>query len=100
MPMAVKFHDDLFMPIVVCDQCGEEITEAAKANYQWLFNADDPHRAARMYFTHKRCCRAFEQRHGGRWCWCELQCLPIYLGTNLRIKQRAARQMVRFFGRH
>ena len=95
MPLAVRFQDELFMPVVVCDYCGKDIETANDGNCQWL-GTDGP---CRLYFTHKACCRAFEHRHGGHWCWMELAALPAYLVTNLGISWRESKRMANFFSR-
>jgi hypothetical protein len=75
VPLVVRYEGPLCVPIVLCDQCVNEIGSAADGNYQWLWQ-DGP---ARMYFTHKACCRAFEKRHGGLWGAMALELLPAYL---------------------
>jgi len=47
-----------------------------------------------VFFTHKRCCLAFEETYGGRsiWGWCDLQCLPIYLAGNLKLNWEHAKE--------
>jgi hypothetical protein len=80
-------------PVVVCDHCGEVIKDAKEGNYE--FHAG----GGPVFFTHKRCCRAFEEAYGGRrmWWWCSLECLPIYLGNNLKLDWEKAKQWAAFF---
>ena len=94
MPLAIRYEQG-FVPIVLCDQCGKEITSAADGNYQWLWE-DLP---SRIYFTHKACCYAFEKRHGGRWCAGELRVLPVYLVNNLGIDWKKANVLADYLAR-
>ena len=96
MPLAIRCEGPLFVPIVVCDYCCKEITKAAEGNYQWLREDERP---ARIYFTHKACCRAFEKRQGGRWLWAELRLLPVYLVNNLEINWKQAKDLAGRFAR-
>jgi hypothetical protein len=77
-------------PVVVCDQCGERIKDASDGNYQWT--EEDP---GRGYFTHKRCCRAFEREREDRGFWlaCDLSAFWVYLGDNLQIDKGKARRV-------
>jgi hypothetical protein len=47
-------------PTVVCDQCGESITDVTDAHYQWRFGGRGDYPDAAVYLTHERCCHAFE----------------------------------------
>jgi len=71
-------------PIVVCDHCGQPITEATNGNYEWKMGGSGP-----VYFTHKDCCREFEEAHGGTLAWncCGLGVFSIYLDANLRVNR-------------
>src|SRR5262245_1737485 len=75
---------DLFCPQVFCDHCGERITGVGNYEYEMDLEAVEPVSGA-LFFTHKHCCYAFEQAHGGRarWHTDELQRLPGYLASNL-----------------
>jgi hypothetical protein len=47
-------------PIFVCDHCDEQIDDVADGNAQWREPSASPGRGRReLYFTHKRCYRAF-----------------------------------------
>jgi hypothetical protein len=35
MPRVIKDLDNRSCPVVVCDHCGEQITDALDGNYQW-----------------------------------------------------------------
>ena len=80
-------------PIIVCDWCGEPIKNGYEGNYLWLQNDDDEATlGSEVYFTHKKCNRAFEHYsevttgHYIHWMSWELRKLPFYLGNNLNIE--------------
>ena len=95
MPLALSHEQNMDRPIVICDHCGQEIRCAAEGNYQWL----DSDRPARLYFTHKACCHAFEKRHGGSWYAMELNWLPAYLVNNLEIDWPASQRVADYLSR-
>jgi hypothetical protein len=100
MPLEIKEEAGLFMPIIVCDHCYEEIADARDGNYEWLVEDDGRPWDGRMYFTHKRCCHAFEQaRRVGRWYAMPLECMPIYLENNLRLNRKQALALARHMAR-
>ncbi len=85
MGIRIRTIDDLSCPVIECDHCGKVIEKSG--NYEWQPDGDGT-----IYFTHKGCCRAFENEHGGRsaW-WCtEIDCLPVYLLNNLGIRYKDA----------
>jgi hypothetical protein len=53
-------------PVVYCDVCQERITDAKDGNVQWMITDTDGQvrDRAEIYFTHKRCCHAFDAQHG------------------------------------
>jgi hypothetical protein len=81
-------------PQVFCDYCQERILTAREGNYQFLMGFKSGERAE-IFFTHKRCCHAFEQTHpapaGFFWGAMELKCLPIYLGNTLQLEWKKAK---------
>ena len=83
-------------PTVYCDWCGEEITEAAEGNYEWPLWTDE---VEEIYYTHKRCCWAFEQATPHvLWGAIGLECLPVYLGNGLNVNWKAAKQTAQLMG--
>jgi hypothetical protein len=96
MPLQIHYHEGQFCPVVVCDHCGEVISNAREGNYQWQASLSSEVPPAPIYFTHKHCCRAFEAARGGRALWMsiELQCLPIYLERNLKLDWKKANGLV------
>ena len=80
MPLKVVFDKGEWCPVVVCDHCGERITDARQGNYQWQHDGET------VVFTHKKCCRDYESAHGGRqaWLWADITWLPRYLAVNLK----------------
>jgi hypothetical protein len=87
MPLQIKLEEGRDRPVIVCDHCGEEITDARDGNYQWKVSAEGDRAEGHLYFTHKGCCRAFEAANRGDHDWyaMELACLPIFLGNNLNL---------------
>lgn len=86
--LSIEIRGDRYhSPIIVCDHCQQPIEYAKQGNYEWKVGPEgvvEP----RIYFTHKRCSRAFEEANAGEgWTWhaTELQLLPIYLERNLEI---------------
>jgi hypothetical protein len=95
MPLSMCYENGNCVPTVVCDFCGKQIRRAADGNFQWLWSDQ----AARLYFTHKDCCDAFEERHGGDWGVLELACLPAFLVRNLDISGPGSQWMVDYLSR-
>lgn len=83
MPLVVVPHEGRYRVTVICDHCHEPITDASKANYEWL--AGDGR--APLLFVHKACVQSFERKNGQRvaYCWEDLDMLPLYLATNTGI---------------
>lgn len=83
--IVISFEAGEWRPKVDCDHCGELIEDARHGNYEWEIDADGQPTTGEVFFTHKACCRAFENEHGGRASWhCgELGLLPVMLGNNL-----------------
>ena len=100
MPLVIEVQDYRFSP-TVCDHCGLPIMNALEGNYQWRMGLRDTDFGNRLYFTHKGCCLAFQQSHpvnGFWWAAMPLQCLPIDLGNNLKLRWQEARRLARSFG--
>jgi hypothetical protein len=91
MPLLIQYTGPYAAPTVVCDHCGTPITDAKDGNYQWSHEVLGEGVTAPMLFTHKACCRAFEQARGGSWGAIGLECLPFYLAHNLHVTWRTAR---------
>jgi hypothetical protein len=101
MPLVIRNVGSHDLPVIVCDYCGEQIQNAQEGNYQWRMRPDHPEaNIHRIYFTHKKCCDAFEtaNHHEDDW-WAamELDCLPIYIGNNLELDWKAARWRADYF---
>jgi hypothetical protein len=93
MPLVIQFNGPYAAPKLVCDHCGQEITTAKDGNYQWSHAAGcEDGQTTRMYFTHKRCCRAFEHRQAEPYGWgaIDLEALPYFLMKNLKLSWREA----------
>lgn len=97
MPLKMVASRSLICPKVYCDWCDNEITDARDGNYQSILSRDGKKPAERepIYFTHKACCRPFEEAHGRgegvMWGAMELEYFPIYLGENLHVDWEKAR---------
>ena len=95
----------LSCPVITCDWCGRPIEDAREGNYEWVCGpewhstaytarmASGETLTAEVFFTHKRCCHAFEvaNNHEVSWGAIELACLPVYLATNLALRWKEAR---------
>ena len=81
-----------YCPVVVCDWCGQRIEEARQGNYEWEVDEHGLPATGEIFFTHKQCCLAFEEAHGGRshWFASELSVLPVYLSRNLKVDREEA----------
>lgn len=59
-----------YAPMVICDQCGEAITDCRDGNVE--YKADRLGTDAftgEPFFTHKECSEAFESARGGLYVW-------------------------------
>ncbi|MCE9561861.1 MAG: hypothetical protein K8U57_07390 [Planctomycetes bacterium] len=102
MPLCIRIEGRVAKPVIVCDHCGEEIS-ARQGNYQWRVTSQGEPLDQVVFYTHKRCCRAFEANNRGdhRWCANDLDCLPLYLANNLGVDTESAKQkaeMIASFG--
>jgi hypothetical protein len=95
MPLVIQDRNGRSCPVIVCDHCGRQISDARDGNYQWRLGMNDTDFGSRIYFTHKHCCQPFEDAHESEnvlWGAMELEVLPIYLGNNLALKWNEARR--------
>ena len=86
MPLQIKLEDNLYMPVAVCDHCGEQIIDAKQGNYEWRVQPPDYDTDGDVFFTHKGCSRAFRLARPvepGHWCCIELRELTMRLSANL-----------------
>jgi hypothetical protein len=102
MPLVIQFTGPYAAPKILCDHCGEEITDATAGNYQWT-HADgcEEGQTTTMYFTHKACCDAFEHSDGDPSAWgaIGLECLPYFLARNLHVTWQQAQACARLMMR-
>jgi hypothetical protein len=93
MPLMIKAEGNLSKPVILCDYCGQEITEARQGNYQWRMSESGKGVEGKIYFTHKSCCHAFETANPDPlWGAMELDCLPVYLSDNLKVNWNKAKE--------
>src|SRR5262249_34946135 len=93
MPLVIQAEGDLSKPIIICDRCGKEISEARQGNYQWRMSASGRGIEGTVYFTHKEGCHTFEQQNPDPlWGAMELDCLLVYLANNLKVDWQKARE--------
>lgn len=85
--LTIRFRDGLFCPILSCDECGSEITDAKIAMYAWF--TTDAGGDSELFTLHKSCARQFEDARklsGGKdypWLmWEEMIHLPRVLANN------------------
>ncbi len=70
-------------PVIICDYCGERITDARDGNYEWADVTGAPGQRMAVYFLHKRCSAAHEAARGIVLDSMELTVLLPYLAHNL-----------------
>jgi hypothetical protein len=104
MPLVVSRHPQtpgLFIPVILCDFCGERIERATEGNYSWGEPDEETGHAA-VSFAHKQCQDALDAAQGARADYCEgLTRLPLYLAANLDQSlsdMRKVQQVRREFG--
>src|SRR5262249_54079479 len=91
MPLVIQYTGPSAAPQIVCDHCGERITNAMEGNYQWAYIDGEDEGTTPLYFTHKHCGDAFEQAHAeASWDAIGLECLPYFLRKNLQLSWREA----------
>jgi hypothetical protein len=93
MPVIIIQRRGRHCPAIECDHCGQRIRTARDGNVQWALRAKGP----MVYFTHKRCCHAFEEANPGiLWGAMELSQFPLYLANSLKASwTKAARDAAR-----
>src|SRR5262249_8151915 len=95
MPILMKLKNERSCPTVVCDVCRQEIEDARDGNAQWMMGQEGQGDGATLYFTHKRCCHAFDNaaRAAGRWPGAqELAHFMVFLADNTRLDWPEARR--------
>jgi hypothetical protein len=90
MPLRVVPGGECDKPIIVCDHCGEPIADVDDGNYHWRFDGRGDYPGAAVYFTHKKCCYAFERTNPGSWGALTLIHLFAFLGNGLELDWEAA----------
>jgi hypothetical protein len=97
MPLVIQHDGPYAIPQLVCDFCGEVITDAQDGNDQWSDAAREDGATTPMFFTHTACCAAFEDAHGGSATWqaIGLECLPYFLARNLHVTWQQAQAAAR-----
>ena len=95
MPLQIKHANGITMPIIICDFCREEITDAKDGSYQFR-GAETTGEVNDIFFTHEKCGRAFEKLDpDSLWGSVPLECLPIHLGNNLNLNLKEAQETVK-----
>jgi len=93
MPLRIIERGRHSVPVVICDYCGEEIKTADDGNYQWKGATSAKSPPAEVYFTHKKCCHAFDESHpAGVSDAKELDVLLVFLANNLKVDWEAAQR--------
>ena len=85
--LKIELSGTRYAPVITCDWCEKHITEASEGHYEYEVDEQGRPLNETIFFTHKQCCQAFEEAHGGpgRWQMDDLQCFPIQLGRSLLI---------------
>jgi len=78
----------LWMPMAVCDECGQQIKDAREGNAQWVMGQPD----TVVVITHKDCNHAFEHKHPlpdeQMWGWAPLSKFAADLARNMGYPKR------------
>jgi len=95
MPLKIVIKDRLACPCVICDACGNEITDAEDGNCIWLEDDKTNVRSTDgvMHFTHKNCNDRYERKNakdGMHWCSNDLDTHMVYLLNNIHWNQKRA----------
>ena len=73
-------------PAILCDHCGQRITQGSEGVGTWLGVAASERGDGRLFYTHKRCQPAFTRAQGGGpWEVLDLVLLPAYLAASLEL---------------
>jgi hypothetical protein len=94
MPIVMRLKDRRSCPTVVCDVCGKEIKAASDGNAQWMMDEEQHDSGATLYFTHKKCCHAFDVAHsdeqlvGAN----DLDQFMVFLSNNLHMNWEKAKK--------
>lgn len=64
MPLKIEMSPESVRPIVICDQCGEAITDARDGNYEWQAPLDPSLSRKYVFFTYSgsQYCHHLRQR--------------------------------------
>jgi hypothetical protein len=91
MRLRIVQHDNRDRPMVVCDHCGEAIADVWEGNCQWRYDVPGDYPGSAVYFTHKKCCLAFEKANPGEWGAMQLDFLLVYPSNGLNLNWEASR---------
>jgi hypothetical protein len=96
MPLAILRKNHRDCPAIICDHCGEEITDPRRGNYEWVMSAEGGDTPRTLHFTHKECCHAFEAARplpkGMMWGAMALEDLLPFLMANLGVTFKRIRE--------
>jgi hypothetical protein len=91
MSLKISLKENLYCPVLVCDYCGQEITNEDEGMYMYKVTEEGEPDTGDLYTAHKRdCSRQIEEADGGRlyWHWNELRNLTMHLAVNSGHKNR------------
>jgi hypothetical protein len=94
MPFMSLTEQGRSAPVVVCDHCGERIGRASEGNYEWESGVYEEGHLTQIYFLHKQCSRAFEERMGKRMAQTELQYFFKRATVNAEVDEAAVEVML------
>lgn len=99
MPLEVRSEKGRYPTVVVCDQCRGIIADGNEGMY--CFQVSESHllEDSTIHFLHKsKCFDQYIGPRGGRVRWriVPLECLPVYLGDNLKLDWDRARNSAGF----
>ncbi len=101
MAISIKMMKNKFAPVIICDVCNIQITDAKTGNYEWTISPDGEHIIGPV-FTHKeKCSHKLEYIWRERYpnyvsMWEGLKILPLYLRNNLNLKEKDLKEAAKF----
>jgi hypothetical protein len=91
MPLLIEHVNGEYRPIIVCDYCGKQISDAKHGSY--VFGVSAPGERQAITFLHKSCDAALTEDGRRAPLWSPLAALPHYLMRNLNLSATDSEQV-------